>query len=115
MIGNINNATENIYSASEVKIGKWMDKDLFRIMVDCGTMPNTTTKYVQTSLPSTVKVKRLYGYFEDNNSCLMIPHEGQDGYQVACWYNYYNSQIGIQAMSDRSAYTGVMFIEYTKS
>ena len=42
--GVLNSKPNNIYSTTPQKIGKWNDKDFYRVLVSCGSGPNNTTK-----------------------------------------------------------------------
>ena len=108
---------EEIYSTNEKNIGKWIDgRALYRKVVDCGTMPNATSKTISTGL-SNVSYKKMEGmitngtlYYEMNNT---RPTDTNTINTIGLYIN--NNYIIIESKIDRSSYTGHVILEYTKN
>ena len=108
---------EEIYSTNEKNIGKWIDgRALYRKVVDCGTMPNATSKTISTGL-SNVSYKKMEGmitngtlYYEMNNT---RPTDTNTINTIGLYIN--NNNIIIESKIDRSSYTGYVILEYTKN
>jgi hypothetical protein len=102
------------YSTTETKIGKWGNQDLYRIVIDCGKGPNSTSKNIASGL-SGITVRRLYGYMSDTNIVLPLPFVSVSTTSVQLLYSINQAQITINAASDRGNYDTFVVLEYTKN
>lgn len=109
----LNNA--NIYSASEIKIGTFLNKPLYRKVIDCGQLPNTTLKDVSTGL-SNVIVQNIYGkaYNSGTGNSLPLPYV-TIGTAGGVMLAFNSNNVRIQTDTDRSGWTGIVILEYTKN
>lgn len=108
---------QDIYSTTEIVIGKWIDnKPLYRKVVDVGTLPNATTKEINSGL-SNVFITQLHGIMYNSASCITLPDVNPSGvtYSVRLYYSYSNNKISLTTGADRSTYNGYVILEYTKT
>ena len=104
---------EETYSIEEQKVGTWIDgRPIYRKVIDLGTLPNNSSKYVETGLIHTnIRVIRLYG-----NAC-----NASGSYQSGLndIYSRLNlvsdNTLGIQTTINFSSFTGYAILEYTKT
>lgn len=112
----VGNLDANVYSTTETKIGKWGADILYRIVVDVGALPNKTTKQVPHGLTN-VSIKRIWGIasLSDGSSNIPLPYVGA-GTGGAMYVNMSatNTNVVMVADTDRSTYSGLVVIEYTK-
>lgn len=103
------------YSTSEVKIGTWGGKPLYRKVIQFGRLPNATTKSVSTGLTN-VAYTNINGYATDGTYYWALnsprPSAG-NAYGIGCYIN--NNSIIIETGTDKSSYTAYVTIEYTKN
>jgi len=108
----------NSYSTNETDTGqKWIDgKTIYRKVIDCGALPNATTKNIPTNL-SNIFIIKLQGFAYNSNAYLTIPDIIPSGtnYSTKINYDYSNQQIVITAGADRSNMNGYVILEYTKT
>lgn len=101
------------YSTTEQATGqKWIDgKDIYAITVNCGALPNNTTKAVETGItPDTVISVR--GVAFDNNYLLPMPYFAE----INVYFNRTDNKVYFVTQKDMSNYTNCyMIIEYTKA
>ena len=97
------------YSASPVKIGKWFNHDLYRLVINCGTFPNNTALTVPTGLQSSVNAVNVYGIAMANANCVPMPNAL---FNLKLYYDKDNNQIVIETDRDLHQYTGYVTIEY---
>lgn len=106
------------YSTSEIDTGKkWIDgKTIYRKVVDCGALPNATTKNVAHGITGLDTVVTLYGAAKDPTSTVHIPlpySEPTASNTVGIYIQ--GSDIRIGDGYDYSNLTAKVVIEYTKS
>lgn len=108
-------STLNVYSTSEVVIGTWLNKPLYRKVVDFGALPNATQKSVSTGLTN-VKYVNIYGYASDGTYYWSLntprPIPGNQ-YGIGCYIN--NNSITIECGTDKSSNSAYVVLEYTKN
>ena len=54
-------ARQGTYSTTETKIGTWLGHDLYRKVIDTGTLPNSTEKLVSDGISGNIRVISLRG------------------------------------------------------
>ena len=105
------------YSTTEQNTGRlWIDgKTIYRKQVNLGTLTNTTPKSVAHGISNLSTIVSLTGFATNGTVFLPLP---------LARYNNFASQIGLFANktdivvepgNDRTAYTGYVVIEYTKT
>ena len=109
----------NTYSSNEIKIGTWINnKPIYRKVVDCGNLPDSTYKNVAHNISNIDEITNIYlrvktsgNYFYNSNmkgtsdifsSGTLIVRANATNIQISTDYNY----------SGHSAYA---IIEYTKT
>lgn len=110
------------YSTAEKFTGKyWIDgKPIYRKTVDCGTLPNATTKNVATGITNISNIISIKGIANtsDANTCVPIPYvsinSNDTSLNIACYYS--NGNINLRTFIDMTVYTqSFVTIEYTKT
>ena len=119
-------ARQGTYSTTETEIGTWLGQRLYRKVIDCGGLPNNSTKYVSAGIGSAIKVKHIYGTASANNnvtSNIPLPYiyEVNSSYNVSLQYipngeSSHPDSIFIQTWANQTVFSIVeVVIEYTKS
>ena len=105
------------YSTGEIRIGTWLGKPLYRKVIDCGMLPNATTKTISTGLSNVSAILKLYGTAYSGGTMLPIPHASAQNLTAAIAAFLTNSYgtLTIQTGSDRSTLKGYIVLEYTKT
>lgn len=107
----------NSYSTTEKPTGaKWIDgKPIYRKVVDCGALPNATSKSVAHNITNLDQVTKLQGIAKGTNQIplpfmdISTPTNGVQLYYTA-------ASIVVQTGGNRTAYTNTyIIIEYTKT
>ena len=116
----LNTINENLsYSTTEHKTGKkWIDgKDIYEKVIDLGNLPNATVKQVNTNITNLAKVVSLQGVANIANTDYFfpLPLPSKTNINEVVNIYHYNSQIVIESGVDRSTWTGVVTLEYTKT
>ncbi len=113
----INNSTT--YSTSEVVIGEYNNKPLYRKIVNIGTLPNNTNKSISTGLTfnSTHCILRnMYGTANYSNGIgFTLPYIGASGSGSVSTNIDASNNVVITTTSDRTSMTGDIILEYTKA
>lgn len=105
------------YSTTEQNTGRlWIDgKTIYRKQINLGSLTDTTPKHVPHGIANLSTVVSLSGFVTNGSVFLPLP---------LARYNNFESQIGLFANktdivvepgNDRTAYTGYVVIEYTKT
>ena len=112
----LNTINENLsYSTTEHKTGKkWLDgKDIYSKTIDCGVLPNSTTKNVAHGINNLKKVIKSEGY-SDNNAGTHIPVPYVSGNPLAISVDTTN--IIIQTSGNYTNFVNTQItLEYTKT
>lgn len=98
------------YSTEEQVIGTWIDgKTLYRKVIDFGSLPNNTYKQITHNIQNLDKIIKVHaiGLRADKTS-ISIPSLNTDLYVN-------DSIISITTTTDRNAFNGYVFLEYTKT
>ena len=107
---------ENIYSASEVEIGKWGNDKLYRKIFAVQALPTGTQNPVtiQTGLTN-YEMKRVYGHAETSEVAVPLPFCFPAQTTDTITMTIENNDIIIKAGQDRSAFSGEVVLEYIKT
>ena len=106
------------YSTTEQKIGTWTDgKPLYRKVINCGSMPNSTTKFVNTDLnAANVNIIKIYGSARNTTgTTIPLPFfhvTSASGIMISFETD---GTIALQSNVNRSAFSGYIVLEYTKT
>lgn len=113
-----------VYSTSEEKVGAWIDgKTIYQKTIDCGALPNTTTKYISTDIEASqiVKIEGIATAPQsggtDKAITIPMPFTGSGGSYVGLYAHILSTNkisIRVSTDADRSAYNGYITIQYTK-
>lgn len=105
------------YSTKEIKIGKWLEKTLYRKVIDCGSLPNTSYIEVEHNITNLDKIVRVYGSaIRNDGEILPIPYTVINADNAGAILTYANSTIiNIRTSNDRSNYNAYIILEYTKN
>ena len=107
------------FSTSETNTGvKWIDgKNIYKKTLDCGTLPNNTTKDIPYNISDFSRLLKLegYTYSSTNNQSFSIPHVSSltiDN-SIGAWIE--GSNLRVRTGADRSSYTETnITLYYTK-
>ena len=111
------------YSTSEKVVGTWIDgKPLYQKTIDCGALPNNTTKSVTANIGNNI-VDRLVnvngsGYDPSSYITITIPFVNNvtQGYSLQVVYNASTDSIQLRTGANLSTYTtSYVTIQYTKT
>ena len=105
-----------ITTGTEVKTGRVIDgKEEYVKRLDIGNLPNATSKNVNHGL-SNVKIERLEGVATNNGlQALPLPFASEQGVSSSIRLQSWGSYVSVYTGTDRSAFTGVVDIYYTKN
>ena len=102
-----------VYSTDEKVIGKWIDgKPLYQKTVDCGALPNNTTKNVAHNISNISKIVNIFGIGIGDN-CLPLPYNITVVGGLQLYAN--NTNIVLATNIDLSTTNGYVTLQYTKS
>lgn len=107
------------YSTNEHVVGTWIDdSSVYEKVVDLGTLPNNTTKNVAHGISNLgLIISADFVAKDTNNQYIQMPftvaQSGYINYQVSVYLT--NTNIVIEAGSNRSTYSGYAILRYTKS
>lgn len=106
------------YSTEEQVVGTWIDgKPIYQKTVNCGALPNNTSKDVAHGISDIDKATAVYGYgFTSTGGIIPLPYVVPGSYAteyVALSANRTNVSIGTG--KDRSSLTGYVTLQYTKT
>ena len=102
------------YSTEEEVIGTWLGETLYRKVIDLGNLPNNSSKAVAHGISNFKTPIQASGYMTNGTDSTLIPFctVGNMNYQIGLEFN--STNVVVYTGMDRSAFTGVIFLEYTK-
>lgn len=110
--------TGNDYSLDEQIVGTWIDgKPLYQKTIDCGSLPDTTYKEIETGLDTTANVVNLFGYttrIEGERMPLPFVSE-KDSSQCIRVYITAERKIYISTGTNRIKWSAYITLQYTKT
>ena len=103
------------YSTEEHIIGTWIDgSTLYEKTIDCGALPNNTTKNVNHGISNMNHIIEYKGYATNGTYDLPVPCPSSTATEaITVWYS--GTVIIIKTGMDRSAYNGYLTLRYTKT
>lgn len=104
----------NSYETTEQNTGlKWVDdKDIYTKTIEFGALPNNTTKNVAHGITGIDTVVDLRGMASSGTSSFTLPHAHSTN-PVTLYRN--GNNVSIDTTSDRSLFSGMVTIFYTKT
>ena len=104
----------NVYSTDEKIIGQWLDgKPIYQKIVDCGALPNNSSKSVQHGITNLDKCVYYTGISIGPITCKMPYIPTSSSGIIALWIT--NTSVEIATNSDRSTYAAYVTLQYTKT
>lgn len=107
------------YTTDEIFTGKyWIDgKKIYRKIFYFGTLPNNTTKELETGDLKIDDLITLRGFAKNSSYHILIPynHSGNVNSQAMLYYNISSNSIIIRSGSNMESYNAYIFLEYTKT
>lgn len=105
-------------NVEEQRIGTWFGSEIYRAVVDLGSLPNTTTKTVEPIAGIIGTVLKIYGFASNREvggtNTLPLPHSSPTlANNIALYFN--GESVVVETGSDRTSYAGFAVIEYTRS
>lgn len=107
-------ANAEVYSTDEVKIGKWLNDDLYRKVYHVAALPNTTTLDVPTGLTN-VKYVGVRGVAYGDSNVLPLPYSAPGSLASLVQLSMSGDNIRIVTGQDRSNREADIIIEYVKT
>jgi len=110
----------NSYSTTEHPTGKkWIDgKPIYRKVVDCGSMPNATTKTISNVLSNIDYVISIQGSASNGSVILPLPYpttEASNNDSIQVYISDNKTSLNFICKADLSMYLGYVTLEYTKT
>lgn len=105
------------YSTTEQKTGrKWIDgRDVFCIVISCGTLPNTTQKLINSGL-SNITVIDIHGVAIKSGAVIPLPYPTTTGQNIQLHYSASTNQVSITTVQDLTSYTeSYAYLLYVKN
>lgn len=110
-------ANSTIYSTDEIIVGSWMDKPIYRKVIEFGALPNSSMKGVEPEIENLEQVVKLSGiaYLTNGSPAYIpLPRANVDNF-LNIGLEYYEGQVLIVTRYDFSNYEAKIIIEYTKN
>lgn len=108
------------YSTTETNTGKkWINgKDIYRKVIEFGSLPNNSTKYVRHNISGIQEVINISVISKDtsssNTTWYSLPYSTQDGLQYTIRIVCNTTDVAIRTGTDRTNLTAVVILEYIK-
>lgn len=110
---------KDIYSNEEIKTNKiWFGKPVYRKVIDCGNLPNATTKTIPVDIQNVDVVTDIRSMRRSNGDGGPIPNYVTSSYFESIEIQYSNNTITnllIKTSANRVSNTAFAIIEYTKN
>lgn len=110
-------ANKNVYSTTEVVVGKWVDnKPIYRKVIATGTMSANAEKIISMDIPTTSisQITRLDSYY--NIGIGTLPQNfNTTGYETKAFYSVSSTTGQIVAQCGTNVESGFIIVEYTKN
>lgn len=107
----------NKYSLEEIKTDKiWIDnKPIYRKVIDIGNLPNNAEKGVEHNITNLEEVISIRGTAKNTSGTVLpLPNLALNQSNNIAIYAT-KTAVLVQSVTDRSSYTGVIVLEYTKT
>lgn len=105
----------NDYSTNEKVVGTWIDgKPIYQKTIDCGALPNATTKTVDTNITNANQLIDWTGCV-GNTGKMVLPRIFKDNADVMVTFSGDLSHMVIKTESNRSSLNAYITVQYTKT
>ena len=104
------------YSTSEQWTGKkWIDgKKIYQKVINIGALPDSSSKDVNHNINNLDKIINYYGSAQTSEGgCICLPYISTGGNSVQLWAD--STIVRAITIEDRTAYSGYIILEYTKT
>ena len=111
-------ASNEVYDTSEGIIGTWLNKPLYRKVINVGSLPNNNTIRVNHNISNLGQFTKIDGVAvrSSDNDTLPIPYATFNANNSGGITIYVDdTNIVIRTTTDRSSYNGYVVLEYTKT
>lgn len=96
-------------------IERFNSKVVYVMLIDCGTLPNTTNKTVSTKIPGTANIVSATGIaIAGTGGAEPMPCISANGMVECAFFVTAGRNISINTFTDMSTYTGYVTVKYTK-
>lgn len=104
------------YSTTEQEIGTWVDgSPLYEKTVDCGAMPNNTTKNVAHLISDLGSVVQMYGMMKSSNQQTPLPNVDSTAMTNQISLSINATNIILRSSGNWSTFSGYVTLRYTKT
>lgn len=107
------------YSTTEKIVGSWFGKPLYQKTIDCGALPNNTSKLVAHGISGTIHVKSITGFADKGDSStrfIYIPYHESNYNAIVDIPNADTTNVRIITTGDLSTFTrSFATLQYTKT
>ena len=102
------------YSTDEQVVGEWINgKPVYQKTIDFGALPNNKIKSVLHGISNLKMCVDVHGVFTDGTTTMTIPFPSASGSTVTAGVSA--TEVSITTTSNRTAYSGYVYITYTKT
>lgn len=105
----------NEYSLEETIIGIYFGKTLYRKCYKVNSFPNAGKTYLNAEVNNIEEVIFAGGFAKTSNETIFLQSAYDGTHHDAIVYEPLGNQIRLRASSDRTGYSGCVWIEYTKT
>lgn len=106
------------YSTSEIVVGTWLNKPLYRKVIEFGSLPNSTAKEVNHNISNIDKIVHQEAIaMESGGTTYSIPHVSAPNMSSGMTMSLRSTHTWVQiyCSANMSSYTGYFILEYTKT
>lgn len=95
-------------------VERYRGKVVYAMLIDCGTLPNTTSKSITTTIPATVNIISAVGCGISSSASIPFPMIGSNGTTNATFLVTGSKNISISTFSNMTSYVAHVIVKYTK-
>lgn len=107
-------ALEN-YSTEETVVGTWIDgKTLYRKTINIGALPNAAESDIDHNIENIYQIVKIGGFAKSGNTYIPLPFAPVTNLNTSIALMATTTQIKVITEMNRSNFTGVVTLEYTK-
>ena len=106
------------YTETERVVGTWIDgKPLYQKTIDFGKAPNIGTKNVAHNISNVdnIWVSGGYLYDQSNGNRYLIPFNSLSAASSSIYVYANGTNVGMSTQADRSSWTSILTVQYTKT
>lgn len=111
---------EEVYSTNEIRIGTWINgKPIYRKVIDCGSLPNNTTKQIAHNISNIERTIKCTGSAQYGTYFLDLPYmaisNGSISGSNSIGITADTTNVNIITGSNRTSWSAYAILEYTKT